>query len=121
MISGAHMIVYSADAEADRAFCRDILKFPAVDGGGGWLIFALPPSEVALHPVAEGRTHEIHLMCPDIQTEIAALAARDIACTPVSDEGWGLLTHLTLPGSGKLGLYQPRHPLAADAARRLGR
>lgn len=110
MISGAHMILYSKDAEADRAFLRDVLGFPSVDAGGGWLIFALPPAEMAVHPAGEEK-HEIYFMCDDIERTAAELMARGTICTPPTDEGWGVLTQLTLPGGGKLGLYQPRHPI----------
>jgi catechol 2,3-dioxygenase-like lactoylglutathione lyase family enzyme len=113
MISGTHMIIYSTDAEADRAFFHDVLKFPGVDAGGGWLIFALPPAEVAVHPAPENGKHEIYLMCDDIQETVSTLVSHGIDCASVSDEGWGLLTSLTLPGGGSLGLYQPRHPVAA--------
>jgi len=112
MISGAHVIIYSADAEADRAFFRDVLRLKAVDAGQGWLIFALPPSEVACHPAEHGTGHELYLMCDDVAATVKQLAAHKVPCTPVADRGWGLLTELTLPGGGKLGLYQPRHPLA---------
>ncbi|HEV2900935.1 MAG TPA: extradiol dioxygenase [Pseudaminobacter sp.] len=111
MISGAHMILYSTDAEADRAFFRDILQFPAVDAGGGWLIFALPPAEIAVHPAAETDGHEIYLMCDDVDATIRDLNSRKVECSAVTDEGWGLLTHISLPGGGRLGLYQPRHPV----------
>jgi len=113
MISGAHMIIYSADAEADRAFFRDVLGFPAVDAGQGWLIFALPPSEIAFHPAEENGKHEIYLTCDDVAATVRALKKRKVKCDPVADLGWGLLTHLSLPGGGKLGLYQPIHPVAA--------
>jgi hypothetical protein len=112
MISGAHMIIYSTDADADRAFFRNVLKFPAIDAGQGWLIFALPPAEIAVHPAAESDTHEIYLMCDDVEATIQELKSRNVDCTPIADEGWGLLTHISLPGGGRLGLYQPRHPLA---------
>ena len=112
MISGAHMIIYSTDADADRAFFRDVLKFPAIDAGQGWLIFALPPAEIAVHPASESDTHEVYLMCDDVEATIQELKSRRVDCTPIADEGWGLLTHIALPGGGRLGLYQPRHPLA---------
>jgi len=112
MISGAHVIIYSADADADRAFFRDVLRFPAVDAGHGWLIFALPPSELACHPAAESKSHELYLMCDDLAATMQRLADRNVACSPPADRGWGVLTEITLPGGGKLGLYQPRHPLA---------
>jgi hypothetical protein len=108
MFDGAHIIIYSKDAEADRAFLRDVLALPSVDVGDGWLIFALPPAEVAVHP-ADASSHEMYLMCPDIEKLVAALGAHGIACDPVADRGWGLLTTLTLPGGGRLGVYQPRH------------
>jgi hypothetical protein len=112
MISGAHMIIYSTDADADRAFFRDVLRFPAVDAGEGWLIFALPPAEIAVHPAAESDGHEVYLICEDVDAAIRELKTYNVGCTPVADEGWGLLTHVSLPGGGTLGLYQPRHPVA---------
>jgi hypothetical protein len=112
MISGAHMIIYSKDAEADRVFFRDVLKFASVDAGRGWLIFALPPSEAAVHPAEENGRHEIYLMCDNIAATVAELKHHQIGCDEPKDQGWGVLTHLTLPGGGKLGLYQPRHPVA---------
>lgn len=109
MINGAHAIIYSKDAEADRAFFRDVLKFPHVDVGHGWLIFAMPPSEVAVHPAeAEGK-HELYLMTDDLEALVASLASRGVACTAPRSLGWGVLTEVTLPGGGQLGIYQPRH------------
>jgi catechol 2,3-dioxygenase-like lactoylglutathione lyase family enzyme len=116
MITGAHVILYSKDADADRAFFRDVLRFPAVDAGHGWLIFALPPAELACHPAAQGAGHELYLMCDDIAATTQSLATHKVPCTPVADRGWGLLTEITLPGGGKLGLYQPKHPLAHRGA-----
>ena len=112
MISGAHMIIYSTDADADRAFFRDVLGFPAVDAGEGRLIFALPPAEIAVHPAAENDGHEVYLICDDVEAAIEDLKSHKVGCTSVADEGWGLLTHVTLPGDGTLGLYQARHPVA---------
>ena len=109
MITGAHAIIYSTDAEADRAFFRDVLQFPHVDVGGGWLIFGLPPSEVAVHPDKENDTHELYLMCDDLEQFMAGMKSRNVACGEVHDQPWGRLTHITLPGGGKLGVYQPRH------------
>jgi hypothetical protein len=109
MINGAHSIIYSTHAEADRAFFADVLKLPSVDAGGGWLIFGLPPAEVAVHPSDENDVHELYLMCDDIDVLVAVMKAHGIACSPVQNEGWGLLTQLVLPGGGKLGVYQPRH------------
>jgi catechol 2,3-dioxygenase-like lactoylglutathione lyase family enzyme len=112
MISGAHMVIYSTDAEADRAFFRDVLNFPWVDAGQGWLIFALPPAEIAVHPAEANGKHEVYLMCDDVAATVQALEKQNIQCDPVANVGWGLLTRLTLPGGGRLGLYQPRHALA---------
>jgi hypothetical protein len=113
MISGAHIIIYSRDADADRAFIRDVLEYPHVDAGGGWLIFKLPPSEVAVHP-AETPSHELYLMCDDVSATVQTLAAKGVTCGPVSDQGWGLLTSIRLPGGGDVGLYEPRHPRATE-------
>ena len=110
MINGAHVIVYSRDAEADRQFFRDVLRFPNVDAGHGWLIFALPPSEVAVHPPETGDTHELFLMCDDIRAEIANLDARQVPHTGIDEQRWGSIIRLTLPGGGQLGVYQPKHP-----------
>ena len=109
MITGMHAVIYTKDAEADRAFFRDVLGFPSVDAGGGWLIFATPPSEVAVHPAEVNDRHEMFLLCDDVEREIARLKGKGIACGPVSDEGWGRLTSVSLPGGGRLGLYEPRH------------
>lgn len=109
MIIGAHSIVYSKDPEADRAFLRDVLKLSNVDVGDGWLIFGLPPAEVAVHPSDENDVHEFYLMCEDAQAFVAEMSAHGVACEAVQDQGWGLLTKLTLPGGGKIGVYQPRH------------
>lgn len=114
MIIGAHAILYSADAEADRAFLRDLLDTRTVDAGGGWLILALPPAEVAVHPTHGAPVHELYLMCDDVEATTADLTARGVTLGPVSDEGWGLLTSIQLPGGGSLGLYEPRHPVAAE-------
>ena len=109
MIIGAHSIIYSKDPEADRAFLRDVLELTNVDVGGGWLIFGLPPAEVAVHPSDKNDLHEFYLMCDDIEAFAAQMKKHGIACTPVDDQGWGLLSRLTLPGGGELGVYQPRH------------
>jgi catechol 2,3-dioxygenase-like lactoylglutathione lyase family enzyme len=114
VITGAHVIVYSRDADADRAFLRDVLEYPHVDAGGGWLIFKLPPAEVAVHPTENAGSHELYLMCDDVTATIAQLDAKGVQCGPVSDEGWGLLTTIRMPGGGDLGLYEPRHPKATD-------
>ncbi len=109
MISGVHTIIYSTAPEKDRAFFRDVLKLPHVDVGDGWLIFGLPPSEVALHPDYEGGSHELYLMCENINDFVAEMARHGFACESVRDQGWGLLTQLTLPSGAQLGVYQPRH------------
>ena len=110
MIIGAHSIIYSRNPGADRAFLRDVLELPNVDAGGGWLIFGLPPAEVAVHPSDKNDVHELYLMCDDLEAFTAEMKTRNIACDSVQDQGWGVLSHLTLPGGGKLGIYQPRHP-----------
>lgn len=109
MISGAHVIIYSKDADADRAFLRDLLQLTHVDVGGGWLIFGLPPAEVAVHPSERGGSHELYLMCDDVERFRAAMQERSVETGPVQNMGWGLLSDVALPGGGKLGVYQPRH------------
>ena len=109
MINGAHSIIYSTSPDADRAFLRDVLKLPNVDVGDGWLIFGLPPAEVAVHPSDQNDVHELYLMCVDVNAFVTEMDKQNIVCGPVSDEGWGLLTQMRLPGGGKLGVYQPRH------------
>jgi catechol 2,3-dioxygenase-like lactoylglutathione lyase family enzyme len=112
MISGAHMIVYSKDAEADRAFFRDVLGFESVDAGHGWLIFAMPPAEAAFHPSDANDVHELYFMCEDLKAEMAALAEKGVRCSDVQEAQWGSITKIQLPGGGKVGLYQPKHPTA---------
>jgi hypothetical protein len=110
MIHGAHVIIYSTDAEADRAFLRDVLKFDSVDAGHGWLIFALPPSEIAVHPSGENNVHELFLMCDDVHAFIAEMKEKNVSCSAVDEQRWGSITRLALPGGGTLGVYQPKHP-----------
>jgi hypothetical protein len=119
MIHGAHIILYSKDADADRAFFRDVLKYPFIDAGHDWLIFALPPAEVAVHPSDENDVHELYLMCDDVQALIAEMKAHKVKCSPVEEQRWGSITRVTLPGGGKLGIYQPKHasPLTAKKAK----
>jgi len=112
MISGAHIVLYSKDADADRAFFRDVLHFKSVDASHGWLIFALPPSEAAIHPSDESRAHELYLMCDDLKAEMASLANRGVECSPVQEQRWGSITKIKLPSGGEVGLYQPKHPTA---------
>jgi hypothetical protein len=109
MINGAHAIIYSARPDEDREFFRDVLELEHVDVGDGWLIFGLPPSEVAVHPAAKNGLHELYLMCEDVELFVAAMKRRGVTCGAVMNRGWGLLTEVTLPGGGKLGVYQPRH------------
>ena len=114
MISGAHIVMYSKDAEADRAFLRDILEFRHVDAGHGWLIFALPPAEVAVHPSEENDRPELYLMCNDLNTEMTALKSKGVMGLKVHEERWGSITKLRLPSGAEVGLYQPKHPTALD-------
>ncbi len=116
MIFGAHVIVYSKDAEADRVFLRDVLGFTSVDAGHGWLIFALPPSEVAVHPAEANDRHELYFMCDDLKAEIAALGKKGVESSKVHEERWGSITKIQLPGGGQIGLYQPKHPMAIKRA-----
>ena len=109
MLTGAHVIIYSINPEADRAFFRDVLELPHVDAGEGWLIFAVPPAELAVHPADANDRHECYLMCDDLDAFIFRLQERGIVCGPVQPQGWGLLTRLTLPSGGTVGVYQPRH------------
>lgn len=120
MINGAHAIVYTKDATAARAFFRDVLGFASVDAGKGWLIFALPPAEMGVHPADDdednGR-HELYFTCDDVKKTVEELKRKGVEFTgPISDQGWGLLTSLKIPGGGEIGLYQPRHPVAARGA-----
>jgi catechol 2,3-dioxygenase-like lactoylglutathione lyase family enzyme len=110
MINGAHVVVYSKDPEADRGFFRDVLGFKSVDAGHGWLIFALPVSEAAFHPAEENGKHELYFMCDDLQSEMTSLRAKGVGCGKVHEERWGSITTIDLPGGGRLGLYQPKHP-----------
>jgi catechol 2,3-dioxygenase-like lactoylglutathione lyase family enzyme len=111
MISGTHLVLYSSNAEADRAFLRDTLGFHHVDAGHGWLIFALPPAEVAIHP-ADAPKHELYLMCDDLKSEIAALTSKGVNFTAVEEARWGSITKLKLPSGAEIGLYQPKHKTA---------
>jgi hypothetical protein len=124
MINGVHALIYAKNADKVRDFFKDILGFPSVDAGQGWLIFALPPAELGIHP-AEGSEsrHELYLMCDDVKATIAQLGKKGVKCKPVMEVGWGALTSLTIPGGGSIGLYQPHHPLAhgAKAAKAKGK
>jgi catechol 2,3-dioxygenase-like lactoylglutathione lyase family enzyme len=119
MISGAHVILYSKNADADREFFRDVLGLKSVDAGHGWLLFALPPAEAAFHPSDEvGAVHELYFMCDDLKAEIAYLAKKNVPCSTVQEERWGSITRMRLPGGGEVGLYQPKHPTALGLAAR---
>jgi catechol 2,3-dioxygenase-like lactoylglutathione lyase family enzyme len=110
MISGAHVILQSKNAEADRAFFRDVLGFKSVDAGHGWLIFGLPPAEAAFHPSDKNGVHELYFMCDDLKAEMAFLAKKHVKCSKVQEAPWGSITKIWLPGGGKVRLYQPKHP-----------
>ena len=111
MITGVHAIVFSPDAAKVRAFFADVLNLPSADAGGGWLIFALPPAELAVHPADDGSRHELYLMCDDIRATLAELTGKGVeVARDVSDQGWGLLAAIRLPDGAELGIYQPRHP-----------
>jgi catechol 2,3-dioxygenase-like lactoylglutathione lyase family enzyme len=112
MISGAHVIVYSKNAEADRAFFRDVLGFKSVDAGHGWLIFALPVAEAAFHPADGSGAHELYFMCDDLKAQMASLAKMKVKCSKVEEARWGSITKMRLPSGGEVGLYQPKHPTA---------
>jgi hypothetical protein len=116
VIRGAHVIIYSRDADADRAFFRDVLKYPFADAGHGWLIFALPPAEIAVHPSEGNDVHELYFMCDDVHAFIREMSAIHVACSPVDEQRWGSITQVTLPGGGKIGVYQPKHPSPLDRA-----
>ena len=116
MISGTHAIVYADDAEKARAFFRDVLEWPHVDAGDGWLVFALPPAELAVHPTdGDVGRHELFLMCTDVRRTVDDLVAKGVHVTaPITDEGWGLATSMNVPGADPIRLYQPKHPTAYD-------
>lgn len=117
MITGAHAIIFSKDAGAVRAFLKDVLELPSVDAGGGWLIFAVPAAELAVHPADGAGHHELYLMCSDIQATVAELHQRGVELArPISEERWGLITAIKLPDGGELALYEPRHPTPTPPA-----
>jgi hypothetical protein len=113
VVFGAHLVLYSRDAEADRRFLADNFGLGSVDAGQGWLIFAMPPSELAVHP-GDAAGAELYLMCDDLVAEIASLMARGVQCSAIEEARWGSLTKIALPGGGQIGLYQPRHSLAIE-------
>jgi hypothetical protein len=124
MIIGSHVLLYSKQPEADRAFFRDVLKFHFVEVGGGWLIFGLPPAEMGIHPIDEGERRDqahggrhllgavLYLMCNDLKGMVASLKAKNVACSEIGEEQWGIHTSIILPSGSEVGLYQPKHPLA---------
>ncbi len=112
MINGVHALIYAKDADKVRAFFRDVLGFNSVDAGHGWLIFALPPTELGIHPAEGEQYHELYLMCDDLKRTMADLAAKGVTCESVNEAGFGLVTAFEVPGGGKIGLYEPRHPTA---------
>jgi predicted enzyme related to lactoylglutathione lyase len=117
MITGVHAVIFTSDADAVRALFRDVLELAAVDAGDGWLIFALPPAELAAHPTDQASHHELYLMCDEVHATVDELKRKGVQISrPISDEGFGLLTAITLPGGGELGLYEPRHPIPAPSA-----
>ncbi|HVH00045.1 MAG TPA: VOC family protein [Miltoncostaeaceae bacterium] len=117
MITGVHAVIFTRDAEGLRAFCRDVLGFSSVDAGGGWLIFALPPAELAAHPADSEGHQELYLMCDDVEATVDELERKGVEFTdPITDEAFGLMTAIRLPGGGQLGLYEPRHPTPLTAS-----
>ena len=112
MITGAHILIYSPAADEVRKFIADVLGFPATPAGDGWPIFAMPPAELAVHPTEGDSRHELYLMCDDLESTMAELAAKGVQCGPVSEQRWGRLTSVPLPGGGEVGLYEPSHPTA---------
>jgi len=110
MINGAHVVIYSKNPEADRAFFRDVLKFPSLDAGHGWLIFAMPPLEAAFHDSENNDKHELYLMCDDITATLRDLTAKNVKVSEVSEQRWGKLASFVLPGGGEVGIYEPTHP-----------
>jgi predicted enzyme related to lactoylglutathione lyase len=113
MINGVHALIYTKNPDAVRAFFRDVVGSPNVDAGHGWLIFALPPAELGIHPAEEGQSHELYLMCDDIDATLAELKTKGIdAASEISDQGWGRVSSITIADGVTLGLYQPRHPTA---------
>ena len=109
MITGAHSVIYSTNPAADRAFFRDVLHLTHVDAGEGWLIFGLPPAEVAVHPADQSDGQELYLLCDNIEGFVQEMTKHRISCAPIQSQSWGWLTQITLPGGGQLGVYQPRH------------
>jgi len=121
MLTGAHVVIYTKDAEADRAFFRDVLGFRSVDAGHGWLIFALPAAEAAFHPSDENNMHEMYFMCDNLGALMASLVKKGVRFGEIAEEQWGTRTRMTLPGGGEVGLYQPKHPVTFKRAAEKGK
>jgi hypothetical protein len=117
VIFGTHVVISSKDADADRAFFREVLGFESVDAGRGWLIFSLPPAEAAIHPSEANQTHELYFLCDDLKAEIESLAKKNVECSEVQEARWGSITKMRLPGGGQVGIYQPKHPMAPGIRR----
>jgi len=118
MVNGIHALFYAQDADKVRGFFKDVLKLGSADAGEGWLIFALPPAELGIHPTEDKPHHELYLMCDDIQATMKDLKAKGVEFAhPVKDQGWGLVTAIKVPGGGEMGLYEPRHPTALKLKR----
>lgn len=119
MVTGVHAILFAQDAVAARTFISDVLGWPSVDAGDGWLIFALPPAELAVHPAEESPRHELFLLCDDVEATVEELRSKGVEVTaPIADRGFGLVTSIRIPGAGEMGLYQPKHPSPLDAPQR---
>ena len=116
MLTGAHVVIYSKDPEADRAFFRDVLGFRSVDAGHGWLIFAVPGAEVAFHPHDQNNVHEMYFTCDNLMTQMAVLQKKGVQFGEIAPEQWGTRTTIQLPGGGKIGLYEPKHPVTFERA-----
>lgn len=117
MFIGVHSLIFTKDAEAARVFFRDVLEFPWVNAGDGWLVFALPPTEVGLHPEDGDRDHELHLLCDDLHATVARLQAKGVKLVePIHEEEWGIATRIEVPGDAWIGIYQPKHPLVFEPA-----
>jgi hypothetical protein len=108
MITGAHAMIFSEDADADRLFLRDVLEIPCIDSGGGWLIFKLPPTEVGVHGGDNG-FHQLYFICDDVDAFVAAMTGRGVSCSDIEAEPWGRITYVALPGGGRIGVYEARH------------
>jgi len=121
MLTGAHVVIYTKDAEVDRAFFRDVLGFRSVDAGHGWLIFALPAAEAAFHPSDENNKHEMYFMCDNLDALMASLGKKGVRFGEIAEEQWGTRTRMLLPGGGEVGLYQPKHPVTFKRAAKTGK